>query len=563
MKKTILSVVLAFLLAFGTPISSVFASAYNDGGISKELENVDLSVYERENKTQVITLSEVGFNTDDFGLVLYVYNTYKNELVKNSESNVANIAISYDKDNRATAYRNFRLTYISSTEDGSVCKFRVLDKDKALKTLAETQNQNDGKRRYSVVGIQLIKEGNKTAEDFEVGKTFIYSGTDTLILETLTSVKLEVKPVWYRTKTSDKGAYYQNQLNAVYFSVPNKYLENGIKLDAVKAEWYEYKTAPFLIVDDKDVYDDFVDNWLGEDISMNPINKAPTFLGGENYNGDRLVSYTMCYNLSNLFNIVGVKSDINLPYVSMIFNDKADAIIKSKRIKDYIYSYNKSNHYGTLPIKNGSISADLFQFSVDQGRKKGYNEITIYSDQEYDLFSYSDTHGFWNKFNDYGIFDTLFGNTPSDEESVKNVEPIYQVKDSDVKDVETMSNNLLIDRELCSDFKSFYNKQNGKTTFLFRFAKTDYRAMPFENLSSCGGYFAEETVFLDFDVIHLEFFDGNERLVVPVVADPIDIIPSITPPPVFDNKWILYGIITILALLGVGAVYSIIKKGAK
>lgn len=562
MKKTILSLIIAFILAFATPISGVRAETFNDGGILQELKDVDLSVYERENKTQVITLSEVGFGTEDFGLVLYVYNTYKNELVKNSESNVVNMAIAYDGNNRATAYHNFRLGYISSTEDGSVCKFKVIDKDKTLKTLAESQNEKDGKRRYSIAGIQLIKQGNKTAEDFLVGKTFIYSGKDNLSLETLTSIELEVKPAWYRTKTSDKGAYYQNQLNAVYFSVPNKYLENGMKLNSVKAEWYEYKIRPALIVDDKDVYDNFVDDWLGVNISNRPLNNAPTFLGGENYNGDRLVSYTMCYNLSKLWNVVSVNSDINLPSVNMIFYDKADAIIKSERIRDYIYSYNKPSNQGYLTIKNKTISADLFQNTVDEGRKKGYNEITIYSDQKYDLFSYSDTHGFWNKFNDYGIFDTLFGNTPSGDTSIKNVEPIYQVKDSDVKDIDTMSSNLLIDRELCSDFKSFYNKQDGKTTFLFRFAKTDYRAIPFENLSSCGGYFAEETVFLDFDVIHLEFFDGEERVVVPIVADPIDIIPSITPPPVWDNKWILYGIITILALLGVGCCYSIIKKGA-
>lgn len=573
MKKTILSLILTLIFVLATPITSVFAITYNDGGISKELKDVDLSVYKTENKTQLITLSEVGFNTSDYKIIVYVYNAGKTLFDQNTASNKINVATTYNDEHKPISYANFSLQYISKTEDNSIYKFAIVDDGNVLKDSAELQNTLYDERRYDVVGVQLLNAGNVLAKDNKVEKTYVYSGTaDKLTLKGIKSIELEVHPVWYRTETSDKGANYQHQLNAVYFSVPNDYLKDGYQLDAVKAEWYEYKTEPIVVLDNKNVCDT-IESFLGVDIGVRNEN-LPYSLVSETFKPKLTWFYNLPYPLSSDI----YENEKHTSTLHWLFNDNKDAVIHTERLTNYINNYNKSAKKGYLPIKNGSVSADLFQDSVDEGRTKGYNVATIYANQTYDLLSYSDTHSIWDRLMDYGFWDTITGKTPLGDESLY-VKPIYQVKDTDVKDLATINSNLLIDTELCSEFKSFYDNQVDRSTFLFRFSTTDYYSAPikavdhnlyvydngnvdFDDVYSTG-YIAEETVFLDFDIIHLEFFDGNERLVVPVVSDPIDIIPSITPPPVFDNKWILYGIITIISLLGVGAIYSVIKKGAK
>ena len=562
MKKTILSLIITLIFVFSTPITSVFATSYNDGGISKELKDVDLSVYKTENKTQLITLSEVGFNTSDYKIIVYVYNAGKTLFDQNTASNKINVATTYNDEHKPISYANFSLQYISKTEDNSIYKFAIIDGDNVLKDSSEIQNTLYNERRYDVVGVQLLNAGSVLAKDYIIEKTFVYSGTaDKLTLKGIKSIELEVHPVWYRTETSDKGANYQYQLNAVYFSVPDYYLKDGFQLDAVKAEWYEYKTEPIAVIEDKALFT-ALENVKGKKLTAYD-ESIPTLYYNQGYVGNYL-HFDWSYNLYPGSKLYPNLCDNRCERLTFLFNDKKDAVISSERLISEIYSYNASADKGYLSIKNGKVSADLFQDSVDEGRTKGYNVATIYANQTYDLLSYSDTHTIWDRFMDYGFWDTITGNTPLGDESLY-VKPIYKVKYTDVKDLATINSNLLIDTELCSEFKSFYENQVDRTTFLFRFATTDYKSFNVTNYDFSPedvGYVAEETVFLDFDVIHLEFFDGNERLVVPVVADPIDIIPSITPPPVFDNKWILYGVIAIISLLGVGASYSIIK-GAK
>ncbi len=565
MKKIILSFITIICIFSSSLINIASAQEYNDGAISVELKDIDLSLYEKENKTQIITLSEVGFETQDYKLIIYVWNNDKNELNKNSFCNLINIATTYNSENKPIGYNNLKLKYISSTQDNSIYKFSVIDSENQILHNARKQFATTGKRRYDVAGIQLLGVNNKLATDYLIGKNYIYSGIDNLTIESFHPLKLEVHPVWYKTKTSDKGKNYQHQLNAVYFSVPDEYLKDGYRLDAVKAEWYEYSTEPIFVIEDKELFSSL------QSVKALPVNSydenLPTLYYNQKYIGQNL-HFDWSYNLYAGSKYYPNLCDDRTDRVTILFNDKKDSIISSERLKNYIYSYDNSAVKGYLPVKNGQISADLFKDSVDEGRTRGYNVVTIYADQKTDLLSYSDTATFWDKVADYGLLSAIFGtNLPLGDKSI-SVEPIKQVNADDVKDINAISNNLLIDSSLCSDFKNFYNnsEQENRTTFLFRFANTDYKSFPVTNYDfspeDCG-HVAWQTVFLDFDIIHLEFYNDNERLVVPVVSDPIDIIPSITPPPVWDNKWILYGIITVLALLGVGVIYSIIKKGAK
>lgn len=83
---------------------------------------------------------------------------------------------------------------------------------------------------------------------------------------------------------------------------------------------------------------------------------------------------------------------------------------------------------------------------------------------------------------------------------------------------------------------------------LFRFATSDYYAEEADLIdysqSSFGNarirqgeaYIAQESVFLNFDVIQLTFNDSGDMTIIPVVANPIDIIDPITPPPDFSNE---------------------------
>ena len=87
--------------------------------------------------------------------------------------------------------------------------------------------------------------------------------------------------------------------------------------------------------------------------------------------------------------------------------------------------------------------------------------------------------------------------------------------------------------------------ENGARPVLFRFAVTDYYAStayfdwehnPF--FTNADGYVAQETVFLDFDIISLTFrAESGVETVIACVADPMDIINGLTPPTDLDPMY--------------------------
>jgi hypothetical protein len=108
---------------------------------------------------------------------------------------------------------------------------------------------------------------------------------------------------------------------------------------------------------------------------------------------------------------------------------------------------------------------------------------------------------------------------------------------------------------------------NDELVVLLRFAVTDYTVKNArfdyveedkDDVSEQNGYVAQETAFLDFDVISLSFSDseGVVREVIAIVADPIDIIHGLTPPDtlVEDQEWWLklVGLMLVMILLFVG-----------
>lgn len=572
MKKIFLTILMTFLMVLNVYPIVAFASTSTVGSeIYKELEDVDLNIYQNNNETTIITLSELGFGTDDYALILYVYNSEKKVLNKSVNSNVVNICTKYDTNNNALEYSNVKLKYISSTSDNLIYKFRIVDDANVIKQNVSWQYGINGERRYDIASIQLLGVTDRTATDYNVGMSFIYSGLEnskTHKLDTLETIELEVKPAWYRTQTSDKGKYYQNQLNSVYFAVPEKYFQDGYTLTAVKAEWYEYSTMPIVVINNTDVYNG-LQSYIGKDIGIYDKNLIYCLTYGKDVtvnDAGGKTYYDWGYNVNTEYNFfTNPNPDVvynQTTRLTYLFNTKGqDAstyVLPSEELTDYIYNYKSSADKGYLDIKNGQISADLFKDGVDEGRTRGYNCLEISVDDTFDLLSYKDTHTWWDTVADYGLFNTLFGKVPQGEESKRDVTPIYEVKPEDLTG--DVKENILISNELVEDFKNYYNAQDGKRTFMFRFGNSDYLSA---NLDYYNGYVAEETVFLDFDIIHLKFSNGNNTIVYPIVSNPIDIVPSITPPVSENLQWVVYAIVGVaLAVVGI-IVYNLFKGEVK
>ena len=169
----------------------------------------------------------------------------------------------------------------------------------------------------------------------------------------------------------------------------------------------------------------------------------------------------------------------------------------------------------------------------------------------FDLNSYDSNHNWWDKLWNYGF------SWPNTSEQYKNVAPIYEVKASDLKGTnDEIASRLLVNSDDVSELKTFYSNatKNKEKVILFRFANTDYyceKAIASANgtASRDTSYIAQQTVFLDFDIIELTFNKDGVYHVIPVVSSPMDIVNSFTPPPPEFQWWKLVLALLILVLL--------------
>ena len=130
------------------------------------------------------------------------------------------------------------------------------------------------------------------------------------------------------------------------------------------------------------------------------------------------------------------------------------------------------------------------------------------------------------------------------------ISAIHTVTEEDVQGnaVEAAQRLFISDADY-ADFYDFYQKnKNVCTVYLFRYQVSDYISQEAtfykENTSIFGNsfnkvdtnaYFFQQTVNLDFDIIDVTFSNGVTDTIIPVVADPIDVVHDATPP-VYTTK---------------------------
>ncbi len=555
-----------------------------DGGQAFDLKDYP---YDESKRAQVVNFVEYCYSykanmRNNYGLYVYIYNPQGLNISTTSKSNKIQMAVRYDADGNPSDYAKFDLQFLSKSEESNYknlfYKFKVVDKTIDGKTFAQRVNSNE--RRYDVSGVELMTYGQNNATDYPVNGTYIFTGyaagygpdanaksTLTSKVEYLETVSLDVKHTFFRTQTSVKGAGYQNQLDTVYFSVPKRFFDTYGRLQRIKAEWYEYKTNDIVVTSNQDFYDKaypYLGIQTGEfdQFGMTKYNKDIYYSLGQNA-GDAGGGMNMAkwgWNLGSGYLHVPASALYYLFKVGNIdeYDPYADIVsiggVESNTLYEYIKSYDKSFNKGTLPIKEGAISADLFADDIDDYRKlnteygkiqKGYSYYDFDADVDLQkLTSWQEGNpSFWDNWLNWGLWDAIFGGIP--EEKSRTVSPIYTLKDSDLSGTNAeIADRLLVNANDVNALKTYHTaaKNDDCVTVLFRFATSDYYSAAVDIMELGKGflgsdkytegqaYRAYESVFLDFDIIQLTFNKDGVYKVIPAVSSPIDVVNAITPP---------------------------------
>lgn len=562
--------------------------------------NINNYPFNEDGKLQLISFNEYCYSfysnlRANYGLYVYIYNPQCLNIVQNSTFNKIQIAVAYDENGNPTDYEKMQLQFCSvSTEPDYYrlfFKFKIANADEILSRV------NSNERRYDISGIELYSEGNTNAIDYGISRTFYYTGyaagygpnktaesTLTCRTEKLETVELDVHHTYWRSLTSSKGAGYQNQLDTVYFSVPNYFFENYGKLQRIKAEWYEYKTKDIIVTSNQEFYNttrSYIGQAVNKDLTKwealdnykkaDPIDPLSRDTADWAYNKKNSGNFYAKDYIDTLYYLFATPNWTSIENYDPYANVENIGGVRSNNLYDYILAYNKTFENGT--VKDGSISADLFESDIDDYRKMDNEQGKIqygYSYYDFDadtdlqtIISWKEGNpSYWDNVQTWGRWATWFGEIPS--ETGHTLSPIYVLSESDLNGNNTaISDNLLVNYNDVNSIKSVYNTAKGKdeTVVLFRFAVSDYYSSKLDVAKTNDvlytynqdAYRAWESVFLDFDIIQLTFNKEGVYTIIPVVASPIDMVDDITPPyypPTAGDRLAAWGIFIVSIIVG-------------
>ena len=391
-------------------------------------------------------------------------------------------------------------------------------------------------------------------------------------------------------------------MNTVYFGVDEQYFTDYGGLQEISAEWYEYRTQPIFVTsnagtqnaDGTNVFEQAIGKVADAD---DPADIDPdlqdfywrvfwheVYLSGQS---SELHRYYQGYNVTHggKFDSV-VENPLdwivwpwdwfddseaghtlqpfyaqNLTTMQWFFyragaSNSEEYKVSAQAVENYVKWYTQK--FPNQNKLNGKYAENLFLSDIDEDRiellenpddKRGYIQQSISVDDTQDLL-FEKNQSKWDKFW-FGV-----------QYESRGLEPIV-VLDESIKtmDVSTFASTYYVGGSDL-DKPNVYDEclemlENGQRPVLFRFAVTDYYTSPARfdyaddtGFSSYNGYVAQQTCFLNFDVISLTFRDetGTDTI-IGVVADPIDIFNGLDAPPGLgddDDDWWFYLIVGLL-----------------
>ena len=573
----------SFLTARAAAYAAELTGLLDKTSIESDLEELDLSGISASDGFQLIYFAEVGYRettSEDYGIYFYIYNPEETAFNTAARNNTVNMAVSFNSEGEPDGYANLSLTFIDRTDDHRYYKFRLTDSQRMYE-YAKSYSEQRGSRRYDIAGIQLLASGESLPHDYATPATYTYTGyakgcgDDAFADSTLECTMTERKVIQFDDVQQTYYHYPQDtenfaEIKTVYFSIPNEVLDYYGGIYSIQAEYYEYDLQPALVVESDNVYNEF-EQHIGETIPRDndlgycfyvseTMERGPGIMNAafiEWYYGNY---YDALLNNSNanserydklvlLFNSPGSVDDYTV---------SRNALLEA--MEAYTEEFGQGNAYG-------GFNDDLFQ-----ANSAGYDGATYIDISGDDLF---DLEGF-NTGNDLKnwIWEIFHG---YDNPPIQDIEPIYPITERDLN-LSDLSNELYIAPQDEADFITYCEEQmeQDRTVYMFRYKVDDYtdKQAWVRKTSGVGWVFDEAasaryvTVDLGFDIISLGFQTDKGLTIVPVVSDPINVIPDLEPgDEILDNTndgvpWLTIVLLLAVSIGGI-VVTRIVKHYAK
>lgn len=579
--------------------TSIFDDLYgskDDNGNEFDLSNYPI---DKDGELQFFSFVEYGYSyyanyEKNYALYLYLYNPQQLNFQTYLDSNVVRMGVSYaTKDDNivVSEYEDFNIVCVSRTTgdySNLFYKFKVLDPNKKILSMAQAYEKENGCRRYDIAGVYLKTDKSDVTLDKNIGRTYKCSGymatygndasnpsTFVCNVEKLETLDLKVYQTSYLTGVSSAGAYHHNNVSSVYFAIPQRVLDKYGSLWEIYAQWYECKTAPILVTSNVDFYYKALNNNHYETVDNSEggtsllYDKSVDYLLWYGRHSDsvagssNILHYDWAYNLrpfsmtsGDMFIQRFANSYSNvLPFVfyspsytesgafNVINKQTVAGDVKSSQIRDYIQNYKSSNYVDWHTSRN--LASELFVNAIDsvraeKGIKVGLNKVRTNLGNTFDLKSWNSEYGsWWDKLTQYGW--SYPKNEVLDEQHT-NVKPFEEITKDALNSV-TLASDLLINENDVDSFKTFCNSSydnDSAVPYLFRFAVSDYMSRPITrnpgrldvDQDVVDSYIAQETVFFDFNIITMTFKGKEDYYTLAVMHTPVDVIAGVEPPPV-------------------------------
>lgn len=619
----ILSITAAFLLslfvlfesAFSIRVSAETVISYEQTNVMDDLSGMTINGvpfnvkdygYDETRGIQVLSFVEYGYSLqkdmqDRYALYVYIYNpkglSIENDTTRNR------IQFTYGSENIDSM--KLPLIILNKSSDDNLnnlfYKMKVDLRDEEKSVLLSTLDSSA--RQYEVSGIELLSDGQSLATEYFVSSSFVYSGfaagfgeneseesTLQCIRNSSESLQLGVHQTYYRPKGTNGSSITQDTLMSVYFSIPNAVLEANERLSGVRCSWVKVMTDWIYITGREDIYNAFIEqigikhdtgSWIDDKGTFSLLDDEPFPYGfvAWDVNGDIVAECNYSGD--------GIK---RLDYIfwtgSSLPSSADDYVLSSDDLYEWMKNYDKQfGQSGDNFLKIDGKAYPPYNAELFTKATAKTTNVVISADDEYSLTDVKVTQSWWQRIWSDSTIEYI--------NTFDNIEGIKEVTADDMKYTDgEICNRLFINENDIKAFKDFYKTETEKenTVFLLRYDVGDFQAVEVSQGKpdtsgfvqgfvdgDTNGYIAREHLYLNFDVIDVEFSRDGEAIIIPIVSNPNDVIADITPPPITHSdslpKWVylviiglaVLALIVVVVLLGVYAppVLKILWAGVK